>query len=99
MFACLVILTPAAARAQTWDAIGVESGDEAIDDATLTRVQEQLRDSGFTWVTRSGVMDENTMDALRRFQRSRGLRVTGRLDWPTRSALRGGAPATSPVGP
>jgi hypothetical protein len=51
-------------------------------------VQARLNNLGFVCGREDGVLDEATHEALRLFQRSRGLRETGEPDGETQSALR-----------
>jgi hypothetical protein len=95
--ACLLALSPVLASAQAPE--DPSTGAEAIDGVTLSAVQQQLSAAGFDAVRPTGAMDRPTLDALRQFQQSRGLRPTGRLDDATRAALLRQAPALPGEGP
>lgn len=60
-----------------------------LDPAFVSRIQQELKQAGFDPGTLTGVMDQQTREALRRFQQSRGLRATGVIDVETRQALLG----------
>lgn len=99
-FSVLVALTPLAAFAQApgGSAPGVPlPGRTQADPQTVRRVEQQLRAAGFNPGPVDGVMDQQTRDAIRRFQRATGLAVTGELDPRTRSTLRSSSgPGTPP---
>jgi peptidoglycan hydrolase-like protein with peptidoglycan-binding domain len=65
----------------------------------VREVQEQLKSAGFDPGPVDGVMGPQTQKALRDFQKSKGLKSTGRLDEETRTALlSGGTSGTSGSG-
>jgi peptidoglycan hydrolase-like protein with peptidoglycan-binding domain len=64
-----------------------------LDSDVIAQTQVQLKQAGFDPGSTSGLLDPATRDAIRQFQRSRGLNVTGELDQLTRAAL---LDATSP---
>jgi hypothetical protein len=55
---------------------------------TMSGVQGRLRDLGLYFASVDGVYGPHTATALREFQKSRGLAVTGHADDPTKAALR-----------
>src|SRR5918999_2014413 len=57
------------------------------DAATVRKVQETLNDRGFKAGPPNGVLGERTSAALREFQKSENLAVTGRLNPRTLAAL------------
>jgi len=71
-----------------------KSGGEAIETVALglplpvSELQATLRDLGHRPGPIDGVLGNQTVEALKRFQRSRGLAVTGRQDQDTAQALR-----------
>lgn len=62
--------------------------DPLDDDAPATGAQARLNHLGFLCGAVDGVIGPRTRRALRLFQRSRELPITGELDAPTREALR-----------
>jgi peptidoglycan hydrolase-like protein with peptidoglycan-binding domain len=60
--------------------------------------QEALKDKGFDPGKIDGRMGPRTQAAISEFQRSAGLRETGRFDQATRSQLGIGSSGTSPTG-
>lgn len=54
---------------------------------TVTEAQQALKEAGFDPGAPDGVLGPQTRQAIRDFQRDRGLRVTGDLDPATRQAL------------
>ncbi|HEX9461400.1 MAG TPA: peptidoglycan-binding protein [Alphaproteobacteria bacterium] len=60
----------------------------AQPSAEIRDTQEQLRAAGMYVGPIDGLWGPDTRSAVERFQQSRGLAVTGRLDEPTRIALR-----------
>jgi peptidoglycan hydrolase-like protein with peptidoglycan-binding domain len=63
------------------------SGESRYDAATIRRVQATLNDRGFKAGPANGVLGERTSSALREFQKSENLAVTGRLNPRTLAAL------------
>jgi peptidoglycan hydrolase-like protein with peptidoglycan-binding domain len=59
----------------------------AEDTEAIRHAQQQLQAAGFTPGPATGILDDRTREALREFQRSKGLQETGQLDQETRSAL------------
>lgn len=57
------------------------------DRDTVREAQRALNDKGFSAGAADGIMGPHTEQALRDFQQSQGLGVTGSLDSPTLSAL------------
>lgn len=69
----------------------------AGQDAALKAVQRQLSAKGYKLGTPDGFMGKRTEEALRNFQRDRGLEQTGRPNRDTVSALRDVSPGPQPV--
>lgn len=69
----------------------------AGQDAALRAMQRQLSAKGYKLGTPDGFMGKRTEEALRTFQRDRGLEQTGRLNRDTVSALQDVSPAPQPV--
>lgn len=59
----------------------------AYDSSTIARVQQALNSRGYNAGAVDGTWGESTMDAVRKFQASAGLPVTGELGPNTLSAL------------
>ena len=59
----------------------------AYDAATIARVQQALNARGYNAGPVDGVWGQSTMDAVRKFQSSAGLPVTGELGPNTLNAL------------
>ena len=68
-----------------WPVVIAAHGDWRIGQA-----QEQLKAAGFDPGSIDGVLGPRTREALRRYQASQGLPVTGQLDEATRQALLAG---------
>jgi peptidoglycan hydrolase-like protein with peptidoglycan-binding domain len=66
---------------------GTASAGERYGPATLRKAQETLNARGFKAGTPNGVLGESTRTALRAFQKSENLQVTGRLNPRTLAAL------------
>jgi TonB family protein len=56
---------------------------------SVRQIQDRLRAAGFDPGPPDGVVGPRTREALRKYQESRGLAVTGELDDATRQALQG----------
>ncbi|RPJ52928.1 MAG: peptidoglycan-binding protein [Acidobacteria bacterium] len=91
--AALLLLLPALAVAQIGATGRTWAAEAPGDTATIVQVQEALKQAGFDPGMPSGVLDPPTREALRQYQRFRGLPGTGQLDEQTRAALLGRAPA------
>ena len=65
----------------------------AYTDWRIGQAQEQLKAAGFDPGYIDGVLGARTRDALRRYQASQGLPVTGQLDEATRRVLMTGSRA------
>jgi hypothetical protein len=76
---------PAAASAQNLVPV---AGDHAQPSDAVREAQEQLRGAGFDPGRVTGVVHSQTQEAIRKYQRVKGLPVTGELDDRTRGALR-----------
>jgi len=63
------------------------SAGQTYDRTTIRKAQETLNARGFKAGAPNGVLGESTQTALRAFQKSEGLTVTGRLNPRTLSAL------------
>ncbi len=68
---------------------GVAAPNAALDMAAMVDVQQRLRAAGFDPGNTNGLFDQKTSDAVRQFQRAKGLPVTGQIDSATRAALLG----------
>jgi len=69
--------------------------------AQITQIQQALKAKGYDPGTTDGVMGIQTQEALRKFQKENGLKVTGTVDAQTAKALgvsASGSAATSPSG-
>lgn len=78
---------------------GAQTGAPApADIETMREVEQQLKVAGFDPGSIDGLMDQNTEQALRQYQQSRGFRVTGRLDDATRGSLLLGPGTSSGAG-
>ena len=73
----------------TLAALGVQKDGTAsrYDAATIRKAQQTLNDRGFKAGPANGVLHEGTQAALRAFQKSESLAVTGRLNPRTLAAL------------
>jgi surface antigen len=86
-------------RDGSWKTVDNSGATAAISTDTILRVQQQLRQEGF-YVTNNidGRWGPKSAEALRNFQRVKGLPVTGEIDQQTLAALElapgGNAPAT-----
>lgn len=83
---------------QTLSALGIQNADGApaasrYDSATVRKVQETLNDRGFKAGPANGILHDATRAALRAFQKSENIAVTGRLNPRTLAAL--GVPSES----
>ncbi len=75
-----------------------EAPHAAGQDAALKAAQRQLSEKGYKLGTPDGFMGKRTEQAIRTFQRDRGLEQTGRLDRETIFSLQNGAlPARLPA--
>jgi peptidoglycan hydrolase-like protein with peptidoglycan-binding domain len=75
---------------QTLAALGIKDTDGAdprYDRATIRKVQETLNARGYKAGPPNGVLGDSTRTALRAFQKSENLQVTGRLNPRTLAAL------------
>jgi len=63
-----------------------EPGD--LDAISVLQAQQSLHVAGFSPGPLNGIMGDHTRDALRAFQSTRGLKVTGQLDARTTQALQ-----------
>jgi peptidoglycan hydrolase-like protein with peptidoglycan-binding domain len=64
-----------------------KSGSQAAGQGNVKQVQEALKDKGFDPGAIDGVMGQKTQEALKSFQQSKNLKVTGRLDSETAQQL------------
>jgi peptidoglycan hydrolase-like protein with peptidoglycan-binding domain len=62
-------------------------GQEEMGPEQLREVQKQLKEAGFYQGSIDGQMGEQTHEAIREYQRARGLPQTGQLDEPTKELL------------
>ena len=84
---CLVVAAAGPAEASVLGSRTLARGDHGSDVATLQRV---LATDGFPAGSADGIFGRRTHRAVRRFQRSRGLAVDGRVGPATTRALAGG---------
>ncbi len=63
------------------------SGSHMSRQGNVKQVQEALKDKGFDPGPIDGVMGQKTQEALKSFQQSKNLKVTGRLDSETAQQL------------
>ncbi|HEX8872758.1 MAG TPA: peptidoglycan-binding domain-containing protein [Candidatus Acidoferrum sp.] len=62
-------------------------GQAAPTSTRISEIQEALARQGSFSGTPSGVWDDDTVDAMRKFQSTHGLRPSGKLDAPTLQKL------------
>lgn len=67
----------------------------ALADSTTRMVQEALVEKGFDPGPVDGMWGSRTKSAVMEFQESAGLAANGQIDGPTKSALLGGASAST----
>lgn len=65
----------------------IEEQRGTMSPEEITMAQVKLKEQGYFAGTVSGTMDEDTVNALRKFQRAQGIAETGRLDGPTARLL------------
>jgi peptidoglycan hydrolase-like protein with peptidoglycan-binding domain len=75
--------------------IGFAPLANAMSTSTVRHAQEQLQTDGFYSGKIDGIDGPMTRSAIRQFQKTNNLRVTGRLDQQTRSDLMNGNSASS----
>lgn len=63
------------------------SGGHMARQGNVKQIQEALKDKGFDPGRIDGVMGQKTREALRSFQQSKNIKVTGRLDSETAQQL------------
>ena len=91
-------LDAAQVRASTWQPPEMPTGDAAARPlaptassppaaSRLQQAQARLKAAGFDPGPPDGTLGPKTRDALRRYQRTKGLQATGELDEPTLDAL------------
>ncbi len=68
---------------------GAQAGGSAsgLEPSEISKAQEHLKAAGFDPGNTDGVVDPDTVRAIRQFQQANGLPATGRLDVQTRAAL------------
>lgn len=66
---------------------GQAQSGEPVTEVVIIEVQEKLSDQGFNPGTPDGKLGPSTQQALRDFQKSKGLPQTGQPDPQTRTAL------------
>lgn len=64
------------------------AGGPALPSDAVREAQEQLRGAGFDPGPVTGVVHSQTREAIRKYQRVKGLPVNGELDDRTRGVLR-----------
>src|SRR5262249_192208 len=91
-------LEAAQVRVSTWQPPEMPTGDAAARPLSptaspppaasrLRQVQARLRAAGFDPAPPAGTLGPKTRDALRRYQRTKGLQATGEIDEQTLDAL------------
>lgn len=70
-------------------------GGAPVANPSVSTVQAKLTSLGFDTKGVDGQMGPNTAAALKAYQQSQGLPVTGQIDGATSARLFGGAPATA----
>ena len=83
LMAVMMLLTMAATAALAEDGI-VRPGDQGEE---VTRIQQKLIELEYLEGDATGIYDEATEEAVRKFQRQNGLLVTGEADSVTRRVL------------
>jgi peptidoglycan hydrolase-like protein with peptidoglycan-binding domain len=63
------------------------AGQQRLSKDQVKQIQEALKDKGQDPGQADGIMGPKTQQALRQFQKSQNLQVTGRVDQQTASAL------------
>ncbi len=81
----------APAEQQTTAKPAVAKHHHAMPNAEVKAVQEALNQHGAS-LKADGIMGRATRKALKKFQKENGLKVTGRIDEPTKEKLGIGAP-------
>jgi peptidoglycan hydrolase-like protein with peptidoglycan-binding domain len=90
LLAAVLLLGPllgGAGAASSTDATGT-----ALDLASLKKLEQHLSEAGFDPGPVDGKVDARTQQAVREFQRAKGLDATGLLDAGTQAALLAEAP-------
>jgi peptidoglycan hydrolase-like protein with peptidoglycan-binding domain len=64
-----------------------QHGQRDMSQEQLREAQKELKDAGFYKGSIDGQMGTQTQQAIREYQKSRGLPETGQLDEPTRELL------------
>lgn len=80
-------MAPPAAAPTAVRAVTAPSEPVELNASTIARVQARLNDLGFQVGAADGIAGNRTRQAIRQFQQSKGLAVTGELDGKTLSAL------------
>ncbi|MBW4693773.1 MAG: peptidoglycan-binding protein [Lyngbya sp. HA4199-MV5] len=88
----LQLLVPAAILAVAGHASALQVGDRG---AAVRTLQDQLRQAGYFQRSSTGIYKSITENAVKRFQKDRGLRVDGIAGPETQRALTGQVSATS----
>ncbi len=65
------------------------NGGQAQNNEQVRTAQQRLRTAGLYNGPETGLMDPDTMAAIKRFQQQHGLKQTSMLDQPTLNALMG----------
>jgi peptidoglycan hydrolase-like protein with peptidoglycan-binding domain len=64
-----------------------QRGQQQVGQEQIREAQQELKDAGFYKGSIDGVLGQQTTEAIRDYQKSRGLPETGRLDEPTQELL------------
>jgi peptidoglycan hydrolase-like protein with peptidoglycan-binding domain len=64
-----------------------QRGQQQMSQELIREAQQELKDAGFYKGSIDGVLGQQTTEAIRDYQKSRGLPETGRLDEPTQELL------------
>ena len=64
--------------------------DQLLARDMIQQAQLQLKVAGYNPGRADGIFDENTSDAVRKFQAANGIPVSGLLDEPTRRVIFAG---------
>jgi peptidoglycan hydrolase-like protein with peptidoglycan-binding domain len=64
-----------------------QSGQQAMSQEQIRKAQKHLKQAGFYQGSIDGQIGQQTQEALREYQKARGLPQTGRFDEPTKQLL------------
>jgi peptidoglycan hydrolase-like protein with peptidoglycan-binding domain len=69
-----------------------QRGQQEMSPEQIRAAQKALKEAGFYQGNIDGIAGERTTEAIRDYQKARGLPVTGQLDEPTKELLMAGQP-------